>query len=188
MIEYFVFCEDVRPMQIADLAAASQDAGWSLRVARNWLAPDGFQLIDDGNLDHDDVTIGWPNDSGLASDFDAALSHGDRKRLDDWIYNYQLGCAMWSIQVPFTFAEHSEFESLDDAREQMGDQYADCLQKTRCMYLVTNCPHMEFTAIAMGAVAILRNGIIEDPQSGSSIPAPEKLSELSTFLKSWPEE
>ena len=63
-----------------------------------------------GNLDNDDVTIGWPNDSGLASDFDSALSRGDRKQLDEWICDYQLGFAMWAIQSPFRLAEHAEFE------------------------------------------------------------------------------
>ena len=185
MIEFFLFCADDRRLPVAEIMSTLRDAGWSLRVARNWLGSDGFQLIDDGYLDTNDVTIGWPNDSDLASEFDTALSRGDRKQLDKWICDYQLGYAMWAFQSPYNFTEHSEFGSVEDAREQMGEQFADHLAQTKCMYLVTNCPHMAFTAIVLGAAAMLRNGMIEDPQMGSCIPAPRNASELSIFLETW---
>lgn len=188
MIEYFLFCADDRPLQIAELATTLRDVNWSLHVARNWFVSEGIQLAQDGPLSNDDVTLGWPNDSQLATDFAAAVSCGNRKQVDEWIYDCQIGSGMWAAQLPFAFAEHGEFDSLDNAREQMGGQYVDHLSRSKVMYQVTNCPHMEFTAIIMGAAALLRKGMIEDPQLGLSIPAPDGVSQLTTYLDSWTEE
>jgi hypothetical protein len=47
---------------------------------------------------------------------------------------------------------------------------------------------MEFTAVVMGAAAMLRGGLIEDPQLGSSMFPPSNASELTNVLEKWPTE
>jgi hypothetical protein len=188
MIEYFLFCADDQLIDLSTLVATVNGAGWSLHVLRNWFGSDALQLVADGVLQEGDAMCGWPQNADLASKFDAGLRAHDRKQLKDWIYNSQIGFAIWAIDSPFQFATHAEFESLDDAREQMGDRYADHLNRTKCRYVVTNCPDMEFTAIIMGTIAFLRDGMVEDPQLGVCIAAPSSTSELPTYLQRWPVE
>jgi hypothetical protein len=70
--------------------------------------------------------------------------------------------------------------------EAMGEQYAEHVARTKCRYVVTNCTDMEFTAVLLGTIALLREGLIEDPQMGISIGAPTHESELPSYLRQWP--
>lgn len=187
-LDYYVFCADDRPISIVELAAMLGDAGWSLRVVRDWLGPEGFHVVEDGGLTPNDLTIGWLTDDALSPRFDAALRAGDREQIECWFRDFQLGKAMWSIKTPFDFDEHADWESLADAREQMGDQYANHLARTTRMYHAMYPPLMEFTAVIMGAVALLRDGMVEDPQNGSYVFPPSTASDLARFLEQWPTE
>lgn len=189
MIEYSVFCADNRPLPFPDLAATLGEAGWSVRFVRDWLGPEEFYLVESGDLADGDTMIGWLRGNALSLQFDDALRAGDRQKIKHWIFNEpQLGKAMWSIDSPFVFDEHSGFDSLDDAREVMGDQYADHLARTTCMYHVDACPLFEFTAVVMGAAALLRDGMAEDPQEGIAVFPPSNVAGLANFIDEWPTE
>jgi hypothetical protein len=185
VIEFFIYTLDEEPIDIGKLKSTLHDVGWTTHVLRGWLGQAGAEIVKGGALQDDDSTIGYRNSELNSSLFQRAVTDADLPQLREWVNDSRMGYAMW-MSRPFTFAEHSEFESLDDAREQMGDEYADCLSRAKRQYIVTNCIDPEFGAAAMGAVAFLAKGIVEDPQLGISISAPSNVSVVADFLSQWP--
>lgn len=188
MIEYFIYAKDATQVDIASLKQTMREAGWIVHVVRGWLGAGGFDLLSTGQLQDEDSTFGWRKENPMSSQFEVALSRRDRPSLESWTYDGRIGYAMWTACRPFEFGNHSQFESVDDARAQMGEAYAKHVSKTQCMYVVTNCPEMEFAATVMGAVALMKNGLIEDPQMGTSILPPKAASQLANFLEQWLQE
>ena len=185
MIEYFIYTKEAAPVDVPAFERTLREAGWVAHVLRGWLGSAGLEPVTIGELRDDDSTIGYRSDHPLADEFQHAIHERELSKLEQWVRVDQLGYAMW-FSSEFSLAEHMEFESLADAREQMGDDYADFLQGSKRHYIVTNCNDPEFGAAAMGAVAFLRDGLIEDPQSGISIPSPASVSDLADFLSQWP--
>jgi len=183
MIEYFLFCADERPVEIAELSDVLRQAGWNLRVVRNlWAEAGDLQLVEQGPLEDSHITLGWTSDFREATNIEKAILDSDRKSLEEWSLEWQLGLVNWMIRPNFDLAKHSEFGSLENAREQMGDVYADHLAITKQQLIAFNCPELEFASTIMGAVVMLRRGIIEDPQMALCIPAPKNVAELASYL------
>jgi hypothetical protein len=185
MIEFFIYTIEPAPIDVAALSRTLRQAGWVTHTLRGWLGGTPVEVVTHGTLRDDDSIIGYREADTRSHAFELAIAERDMPKLKQWVYDGQLGYAMWSTRA-FKFSEHSEFESLEVARDQMGNQYADFLNRASRQYIVTNCIEPEFAASAMGAVALLATGLIEDPQAGICIPAPANVSEVADFLTKWP--
>ena len=186
MIEYFIYTIEPVPIDIAPLSRILRQAGWVTHTLRGWL--DGLvEDVTQGTLQDHDSTIGYSEADPRSHAFERAITERDMPSLEQWVDDGQLAYLMWSTRA-FNFAEHSEFESLESARDQMGNHYADFVSQASRQYIVTNCTAFEFAASAMGAVALLATGLVEDPQIGICIPAPANVSEVADFLAKWPTE
>lgn len=188
MTEYLLFCTDGEAPEIKDLRTVLADVGWTFHAARDWMGEKGFTPVEDGAVEKDDVLIGWPVKDKMGKEFEKAVRAGDRKKLDEWVAEAKLGAVMWSSCVPFEVASHAPVESLKDAKKQRGKAYADHLVKTKAMYVVTNCARPEYNALVIGAVALSRGGLVENPVGGPLLQAPTEASELKDFHKKIPKE
>ncbi len=188
MTEYLLFCTDGKAPDIKEVQEALGKVGWTFRAARDWMGGEGFDPIGEGAVEKDDVLLGWPVKDEMEKDFEKAVAAGDRKQLDQWVAATKLGAVLWSSCVPFDFNAHAPVESLKDAKKLRGKAYADHLEKTKAMYIVTNCAKPEFNALVLGAIALLKDGVIEDPARGPLIQAPADTKELKGFRKNFPKE
>jgi hypothetical protein len=183
MIEYFIYTVDERPVEISALKGALYEAGWSMYAIRNWYDRERLELVTDGELQDGDWTIAHRNGDPLSTDVERALADKDVRALEKWIDLSLISFATWSSEE-FSL-EKSGIESLDDVREQMGDMVADFFTKARGQYTVQHGIDPEFGAAGLGAVAMLRTGIVIDPQLGLVLKAPASVSEVARFIDQW---
>lgn len=186
MIEFFIYTLDPTPVDVPSLNSVLAEGDWISYVVRGWLEGT-FDVVTAGELHDDDVSIGYRAEDPRKEGFAQAINHKKVDALKQWIYEAELGYLMW-LHRAFTFSDHSEFDSLEAARTQMGKAYAHFVVKAKRQYTVTNCPEPGFAAASMGAVAFLKDGIVEDPQLGISLPAPANASDLANYLGNWPEQ
>jgi len=191
VIEHFVYSTSSDPPQIEDISRFAQIAAWDVRVLRDWRDWSTFDLVNDGPLLSDDVTIGWWHKSQLARpvEIDKAVSNKEKDRIEELLRLFELGSATWIVDHPFDIVRHLEFDGLDDAAEQMGDLYANHVAESETKCTIIYCDNFQFLRLIAGVVAQLTGGMIEDPQSAAFAFPPQNpamLEEMSGFgLAEW---
>jgi hypothetical protein len=196
MNEYFLYATQLEPPLIEAIRENAALAGWKLLVARDWKDWSSYSLIDRGYLQNNDLTVGWmfrwPEgllDDGTPPaprDVEDALQTRDRERIEELIRLFEIGAASWIVDRPFEIGSHLEFGTIQDARNRMGNAYADHVQKAKCKYTVLNCEHAGFQRLVMGCVASLTDGILEDPMSAVAAFPPKDPRQLAALVaKSW---
>ena len=193
MIEYFLYTTQLEPPAIEAIRETAAQAGWHILVARDWENWGSFTVIDQGPLQDGDVTVGWmfrwPDDliddgtPPAPPDVEDALATHKRDRIDALIRLFEIGAATWFVDRPFDLQAHLEFDGVDDARIQMGDAYADHLLKSRCKYTLAYCPNCGFNNLVMGTIAMLTEGMLEDPMSAVCAFPPKDANQLARLVR-----
>jgi hypothetical protein len=185
MIEYFIYTVDEAPVDIAAIVDSLRESGWSTYIVRDRYDHARQRVVSDGQLQSGDWIIAHRLDDVLAAEVRQVLGAKDLSSIAQWIDDGTVSFATWEIRE-FHFDSHSEFESMDDARLQMGDDYANFLSRAKRKFIVEHGVDPEFGAAALGAVAMLANGIVEDPQLGKVFSAPANQSEVARYIDRWP--
>lgn len=187
MFEYFLYATKPEMPDVTHIVQTAQRANWSVKIARNWQDWGSYSLIETGPFQIDDVTIGWPHNTYIATSADierAVVSH-NRERIEELIRLFELGNASWITDYPFVVQSHLEFDGIEDARRQMGDAYAAHIAKTKRKYTIFDCQHGNFFRLIGGVMAILTEGMIEDPQSALCAFPPPRAETLAESCNKW---